>query len=237
MLILILRIFWSWNLVKKLIGDAALFFKVKKFNLKEQITVLKRYCVWKFVLLDLSFLLILFFQNPYRVFKKFIQKNFPNENFYAYGETPYTSMEKIVKECQISPMDVFLELGSGRAKNCFWLAHFVKCKVVGIERIGSFVKIANFLKKIFQYHNLSFIQGNFFQKDFCNYSVIYLYGSCLEDNEIKNLAIKFLHLNPMVKIITISYPLSDFNNQFVIKKSFEVEFTWGKTLCYLNTRK
>ena len=64
------------------------------------------------------------------------------KNVDTFGETPLTTMDVISQECGIKSSDIFYELGSGRARTCFWLHAFIGCRVYGVEYLPAFVKIA-----------------------------------------------------------------------------------------------
>lgn len=196
------------------------YLKVKLYLLKEEIFVIKNF-FW-FFKIDFAFFIFYLFLNPYRVARK---KN------NVYGETPISSLYKICTECKIGKEDLFLELGSGRGKGCFWVAKFTGCQVIGIEWISSFVKIASILKKLFRVSNLTFIEEDFFNINVIKASVIYLYGTTLSDSEIEKLVQK--KFAPNTKIISISYSLEEYSSHFKTVKSFSVSFPWGTTTCYL----
>lgn len=171
----------------------------------------------KFALIDLTFGLFALFSNPYRTCRKFLQKK-GAENIYAYGETPYTTYQKIVIECGIGPDDVWIEMGAGRGKGCFWLTSFTGCKVIGIEWIPQFVRFSKWIKTLFRMKRIEFQQTEFERADLTQATVIYLYGVW------PNLQIK-----KGVKVITISEPLEGYK----VIKSFWVRFPWGRTTAYL----
>ncbi|MBX7065874.1 MAG: hypothetical protein K1X28_01465 [Parachlamydiales bacterium] len=171
----------------------------------------------KFALIDLSFGLLGLFMNPYRTCRKFLQKR-GEENIYAYGETPYTTYEKIAKECGIGPNDTWIELGAGRGKGCFWLNHFTGCKVIGVEWVPSFVYFAKLLKRLFRIKNVQFECIDIKKADLSGATVIYLYGLWLD-----------LKIPKGAKVITTGEPL--YSNR--VLKSFWVRFPWGRTTAYL----
>ena len=173
----------------------------------------------KFALIDLTFGLIALFLNPYRTCRKFLEKK-GADNIYAYGETPYFTYEKIVKECGIGPKDTWIEMGSGRGKGCFWLAHFAGCKVIGIEWIPQFIHIARSIKTLFRMGRVQFLKSDIEKVDLSEATVIYLYG--LWPN---------LKIHEKTKVITISEPLEGYK----VIKSFWVRFPWGRTTAYLQT--
>ena len=127
-----------------------------------------------FTLIDLTFGLIALFSNPYRICRKFLEKK-GAENIYAYGETPYSTYERIAEQCGMGSDDVWIELGAGRGKGCFWLAQFIGCKVVGIEWIPQFVRGARLIRWLFRIKKVRFERLDIEKADLGEASVIYLY--------------------------------------------------------------
>ncbi len=175
----------------------------------------------KFALLDLVFGFIALLLNPYRICRKFLEKK-GEANVYAYGETPYTSYEKIARECGIGPDDTWIELGSGRGKGCFWLGHFIGCKVIGVEQIPLFTSIANGLSFLFHMKKVRFKRGDIETVDLSKATVIYLYGLYPK-----------IQVKKGVKIITTAEPLEGYQ----VIKSFWLRFPWGRTTAYLQEQK
>lgn len=212
---------------------------VQKRNLFEFIRVIGRYYPNKtFRKLDSSLLLLYFFNSPYRISKEFLQSR-GEEDLYQYGETPLTTLDFIVKECRVSNKDTVFELGSGRGRTSFWLNTFIGCQVVGIEYIPEFVENANVVKERYNVQNVKFLCEDMLQADFNGASVIYLYGTTLEDAFIEKLIERFQKLPVGTKIITISYPLTDYTTRplFEVMKRFSAKFTWGMADVYLQIRK
>lgn len=175
----------------------------------------------KFALIDLVFGFVALFMNPYRVCRKFLQKK-GAEEIYAYGETPYSTYQKIAEECKIGPSDTWVELGAGRGKGCFWLAHFTGCKVMGIEWIPQFIWQARAIKALFRIKRIQFEQLDIERADLSRATAIYLYG--LWPN---------LKIGKGVKVITISEPLEG----TILLKRFWVRFPWGRTTAFLQIQK
>jgi hypothetical protein len=210
------------------------YFNVKAYNFKNEIKIICRYYKkFSFLFFDITFKSLHLFFNPYKISRIFLQKK-GDKDIHTYGETSLITWEKIVQEVNISSSDNLFELGSGRGRTCFWSYYFLSCKVVGIERIPFFVKTANLLIKIFRIKKVSFLEKDMFSLDYSLATTIYLYGTCLSEKEIFLLIEKFRKLDKKTKIITISYPLSDYDPEaFQTEKSFPVSFAWGETLAYL----
>ena len=79
-----------------------------------------------------------------------------------------------------------------------------------------------------------FTCGQMEEVDLSFATVIYLYGSCLEESEILNLIQKFQQLSSTVKIITVSYPLTDYSAKFKVVEQFTASFPWGEATVYIN---
>jgi hypothetical protein len=127
-------------------------------------------------------------------------------------------------------------MGAGRGRCAFWLSEFVGCRVCAVEWIPLFHNISLFISKIFRFKGLTLVKDDMFNMDFQNFDIIFLYGTCLEDDEIYLLIEKLKKAGKKVKIITISYPLSAYDPSYSTIIHFPVLFPWGTADCYLNQR-
>lgn len=152
----------------------------------------------------------------------------------VYGETPLTTLDRIARECRLLSKDVVYELGCGTGRTCFWLASFVKCHTVGIDFNAHFIDKARRVACMQPALSIEFREGDMFQTDLKGATAIYLYGTCLEDEEIDNLCERFRALPKGTKIITVSYPLTDYSDAFTLEKEFSATYPWGTTSVYLN---
>lgn len=214
-----------------------IFLKTKIFNIKEFFKNLKFYRKnLKFFIADFLFFIFYFFINPYKISKRFLKKN-GNIDIHMYGETPISTFSKIIKNCNLSKENFFLDLGAGRGKCTFFASIFIKCKTLAVEQIPIFINISNFIAKLLRI-KIKFLKKDFyFFSDYKDIDVIYLYGSNLEENQIFKLLKKFKNLKKKAKIITISYPLKNYSpKEYKTIKCFSVTFNWGKTLCFLNEK-
>lgn len=217
-----------WTNLKVSFSNIIEFFKV----------AFRYYGNWSFLKADVSLRLMYLFHNPFKISKRFLM-NKGAEDVYAYGETPLTSMEKIVKECHITPKDTVYELGAGRGRVCFWLNTVVGCAAVGIEYIPEFVERAKLIVRRLKMQKIDFRFVDMLKADYSGATVCYLYGTCLEDESIKKLAAKFAKLPSGTKIITVSYPLTNFSeaHNFEVMRRFSVPFTWGHADVFLQVVK
>lgn len=221
-----------------------------KYNCMEYAKVIRYYYPkLSFAITDLSLLSLYLFSNPFRMVRRFFAKQDPlrNSDSPPYGETPLTTMQYIAQKAEITKNDTVLELGSGRGRACFWLQAFIGCTVVGIEIVPGFVMRARQIVSWRRMKNLSFCLEDMFLTNLCQASVIYLYGTCLSDEEIKKIIINMNKVSSQTKIITISYPLADYAipkkkkqetiTSFKVIKTFSVSFPWGETEAYVQVVK
>ncbi|MDP1834466.1 MAG: class I SAM-dependent methyltransferase [Chlamydiales bacterium] len=219
----------------KLVGLA---FYIRYKRLLELIQTIYRYYNNKlFRQIDRTMFFLYLFDNPYTAARKFATLQ-GEEDIYTYGETPLTTLEQIVKRCGITANDTVYELGSGRGRSCFWLHCFVGCKVVGIEYNPHFYRKAEAIRAHYDVRNVTFVCEDLLKVNYSKATVVYLYGSCLEENFIFDLIEKLRKLPVDAKIITVSYPLTDYTFEplFELIDEFDVPFTWGTTTVYVQVR-
>lgn len=208
-------------------------------NFTDFLRVVTRYYPrWSYAKVDGSLLLTYLFDNPFTISKRFLMKK-GAKDVYAYGETPLTTIEFLAKECDLKASDTVFELGCGRGRTCFWLREFIGCKVVGIEYIPEFAERASRVASKLKLDRIEFRQEDFLHSDFQGATAIYLYGTCYDDDFITQLINKLKKCAPGTKIISISYPLSEYTNEddFEVMKRFTATFTWGVADVYLQVRK
>lgn len=170
---------------------------------------------------DLSLLSRYRHQSPYQINRVYGSKA------HDYGETPITTMAEIAIQCQIQAGDRVVEMGAGRGRAALFLAEHIGCFVTAYE------KIPHFVQKMVASDRLTMICQDMLAADFSKADIIYLYGTMLDDEVICCLAKVF---PPLVKIITVSYPLSDYSTHYKTIKSFSGRFPWGTTEVYWNER-
>lgn len=192
----------------------------------------------QFLKIDMSMRCAYFFHDPYTISKQYLKK-IGEENIYAYGETPLTTLDKISKECRLSSKDIVYELGCGRGMGCFWLNSFIGCKVVGIDYVPEFIAKAKNIQSKYNLTNMEFIHADILEIDYSPATVLYLYGTCLEDSYLEKLASHISNVSSGTKIITVSFPLSDYTSKpiYEVMNRFTATFPWGEADVYLQIKK
>lgn len=172
-------------------------------------------------------LIIYFFRSPYRML---------NKNINPYGETPYFTLDKMAKNFGVLSTDTVLDLGCGRGLGVFFWSEQVKAQSYGIDNHAMFILRANRIKKVLNIKKAHLIEGDFFEYPLEKMTVIYLYGTALSDEAIEKMIQRFIQLSTSPKIITVTYPLSEFSSKFVTENQFTGFFPWGRSEVYLNRK-
>lgn len=201
------------------------------FQLKDSFTAFWRYP--GFILQSLYLSALYFLKNPFRVSKHFWQEK-GAEEVDVYGETPLFTLDKIRARAALSKEDTFFDLGMGRGRGCLFLKQIVGCKVVGLEIIPEFVKKADQVKNLFRLNDIWFSLKDLEAADLSRGTVFYIYGNFLSDETLKKIGEKLDALPKGVKVISVSFPMSDYTRKFELSDTFQGEFPWGTTDIYLS---
>lgn len=222
--------------MKEFFSLAALRAKVTFFAIIEQIRVTGFYVEYPtFALYDIKLLLSYLFHNPFGISKNFHEKRGSDE-VHVYGETPLTSLATILKEAAVQESDTFFDLGMGRGRGCFFVRDVIGCKVVGIEFIQEFVQKAQAVQQRFKISDLEFRQEDITQSNFAGGTVFYIYSNFLPDSDLTQVAAHMANLPAGIKVISVSFPITDYSDQFEVSNCFPIAFPWGWTDVYISTR-
>lgn len=212
----------DWQLLRLSIKQIGLFWRGQWWVVRKNYRYGRFMFAW--IWLRMSYL----FDSPYRVSRRY-QRRRKAADLHVYGETPLPAFAGIVKKAGISPGDHVFELGAGSGFTSLWLNAVCRCKVTAIEQIPVFCWR---LKRTAGRAGLSgvdvrcedYLHTSLKQADF-----IYLYGSNLEDDVIQALVERFQELPDSVRIVTVSYPLSDYAAEglFPVIDRFTADFDWG----------
>lgn len=209
-----------------------LFLKVKWFLYREERKVRREFS--SFLPYEQALKRAYHFQNPFRICRDFMRQQ-KEKNPHVYGETPLPIFDRIAKRCKIQSHDVIFEIGCGRGRGAMFLSHLYGCKVVGIDWVPTFIDIAKAIAaEIDPPIPLAFRCEDMLLADYSGATVIYLYGTCLSDQQVLSLAAHFEKLPPSTKIVTVSYPLTDYSDRFRVVDRFSESFPWGEGEIFFN---
>ena len=221
--------------VKERLELLYLYFVVKKRNFIEAMRVLWRYDRRPaFALTHILFTLQYLFINPYTIARRHLRTN-GDDDTCAYGETPLTSFHTLATECEITEDDTLIELGCGRGLGMFWLNTFIGCHVIGVDVVPLFIMKGKHITRLLNNKEVAFCNDSFLNTDYSGVTTVYFYGTGFDEKIIESLISTLATLPTGTKIITVSYPLTDYTDNpiFTTIKSFPITFAWGQTDAYL----
>ncbi len=221
------------NPLRERIQLFGLSLKVKLFLWKEALHLRRRYP--RFAPYARAFQRAYRFRNPYRICRSHLNQQGAGE-LDAYGETPLLVLAEIARACGWDQTDTVLDLGCGRGKGAFFLSHLTGCRTIGIDWVPFFVQTAQRIADgTAPRLPVEFYCQTMQQADFSRATGVYLYGTCLSDEDIHSLIEKFREMPPGAKIATVSYPLSDYSPSFKTLGQFTAVFPWGEAEIYTQT--
>lgn len=165
-------------------------------------------------------------ENPYQISKQYLVEQ-GEKDPYQYGETPLTTVAAIADAFGIASSDLVIEMGAGRGRVALFLAEYIGCRVMAFETVPRFVE------KMVDSEKVEVVHGDMFEAPFEGATAVFLYGTMLPDEAIKNVAAK---IPAGVKVITVSYGLSSYDQGYQTTNIITGVFPWGKTEVYLNER-
>jgi SAM-dependent methyltransferase len=144
-----------------------------------------------------------------------------------YGETPLDLWAKIAKAAKITEKDLFLDLGCGRGRLCFWTSQNYQCRSLGVDWVPKFIRRAQFLAWLFRIQNVQFLCTNLKKGLLQEATVIYLYTYHPEEE-----LLDFSYLKAGCRVITVSEPLQC--EGFSVGAIVKAQFPWGDTEVFVN---
>lgn len=211
-----------------------LYFRVKWFLFQERRHIRRLFP--RFWVYEEAFKRAYRFRNPFRICKAHLKQRGETDTD-AYGESPLPALARIAEECGLTLDDIVVELGCGRGRGLLFLSCYIGCKGIGVDWVPFFIEQAKAISQATEPSlPVEFRCERMEETDLSEATVVYLYGTCLSDQMILELVRAFEKLLPTVKIITVSYALSDYSSQFQTLKQFSVIFPWGQGEIFLNSR-
>jgi SAM-dependent methyltransferase len=158
-------------------------------------------------------------------------------NPYQYGETPMRTLDELCRRFDIRSTDSVYELGCGPGYTALWLRLVCGCRVVGIDRVPHFVTRAQRLVRRHGLDRIDFRCQDLLATDYSEASFVYLYGTCLDDEVIRQLLTHLEGLRAGARVLTVSYSLSDYGSRsFELIDRAQLRYTWGTATTYLQRR-
>lgn len=158
---------------------------------------------------------------------------------HTFGELLTPSLIKVLNTINITPEDVFLDLGSGMGKLA--LTVYLRTQmnhVIGVEgskeyhvqAVNIFQNLRQQVPDLFSKGKLDLILGNFLDFDFNQASIIYSCSTCFTQELLWLIGDK-INQSPNVKQVLSLKPIANLD-RLPFKKAIAVECSWDSALCY-----
>ncbi|MBY0528695.1 MAG: class I SAM-dependent methyltransferase [Rhabdochlamydiaceae bacterium] len=173
--------------------------------------------------------------NPYRISNQFLRsQGFAQRDLY--GETPLSTLQQVALALKLTSEDHLFELGCGRGRGVFFLRCLYGCEVTGIDWHPTFISRAQKIAPLDTQNRTHFTCSDFMQADLSQATVIYLYGTCLQDEEIHLFCQRLSECALLKYVATVSFPLCDYDPLFKTLSVFSASFPWGDADLFINAR-
>ena len=186
--------------------------------------------------LDLFFHKLYHLKNPYRICKEYNRAK-GLTSCHSYGETPLTVFQEMFEKGNLKTSDSFVDLGCGRGRGVFFASSFFGCHSIGVELIPFFCKQAKEISSFAKMKKLQFFCQEMTSFDVTLGSFFYFYALCMEEKEV---ALTVAHLEKMTlgsKVVSVSFPITEYSSSFSLISSWEAKYPWGKTRLFLHVKK
>ena len=154
----------------------------------------------------------------------------------SYGETPLTVFHEIFQKGDLSQEDCFVDLGSGRGRGVFFAATQWACHAIGVERVPYFCEKAQKISLLIQAKKTQFFCEEIGSFDLTLGTFFYFYAICMEEEELKLSILHLEKIRPGSKLVTVSFPLTDYSDSFSLLSSWESTYPWGTAELFLHVR-
>ncbi len=188
--------------------------------------------------LDISLMLHYGRRNPFALSASATRQGL-DPDLTVYGETPWTTLQRILDAVAFTSEQHFVELGAGTGRNLCFVHCFYGSRVTGYELIPDFVTLFSrwqqqpFVQQLLPAEAVSLVHRNWFEVALEG-DVFLLVGTCYNARNRRQAERVLRQLAPGKKVITISYrlPASD----FLLLASFAASFSWGKGTVFIQER-
>ncbi len=202
--------------------------KVFWFSLKEEIKVRRLfYSNEVFAKVDCFLRSLYRFKSPYRICKS-----------STYGETPLTVFHEMFEKAGLSASDCFVDLGCGRGRGVLFAAAAHNCTSIGVERIAIFCEEAQKASKLMHGNTPQFFCQEIGDCDAIELGTFfYFYSLCMSEEELERSVKQLEKMKKGSKLITVSFPITEYSDHFSFESSWETTYPWGRAELFLHLKK
>jgi SAM-dependent methyltransferase len=157
------------------------------------------------------------------------------EDDLTYGEATWGSVFKIMEFVNPSKDKIFYDLGCGTGRICFFMNIYYGLETWGIDLIPTFIGNAQQISEKFNLKDIHFLQTNWLDIALEKADILYIAGTCLDDNTLKKLIEKLKSLKTGTIVISVSNWLKGEHLELI--KTMNLPFSWGWAKVYISKAK
>lgn len=170
-------------------------------------------------------------RDPYFLARKEGRRLPVDPSTLTYGTTPLVTIADLLQRVEARPGERFYELGCGQGRVALFAATWAGLDVDAWELLPTFVSVAERIRSRLQLANLRLHQANLLEADLSQADVVYLAGTCLDDETIDRLCERAKALRPGARVISLSFPLDTPGLETIAQ--IPVPVSWGRSTAYL----
>jgi len=194
------------------------------------------YWLWPLMQADLYWMQAYGLKSPFTLSRRATARAELPEDLTVYGETPWTTLERIAQAAGLKAQDQVFELGCGTGRTLLFFYYWYGCQVRGYELVPEFVEIfASLNQKLAWGQDVEMHQQNWFEADLSPGSFFFLVGSCYSDQHLLQAARQLAQVRPGSTVVTVSCPLPA--EDFELQSQFLAPFSWGRATVYIHRRR
>lgn len=153
---------------------------------------------------------------------------------FGFGETPPSTLKKIIESIDYQDYNLFVDLGSGRGKAVLTANILYDLKGIGIELLPTHVCRSRKLKQAFGIEQVEFLQKDIFNSDLSKKGIYYVVATSFDEPTAWKLNEKFKEIPMGSTIITVHHKLT--KPEFKLTSNFQGIFSWGFDQVYFYRR-
>lgn len=186
--------------------------------------------------LDFLFFLAYSVHSPFTISRKDTEQFLLPEDLTIYGETPWITIEKILKRISIKESDHFFELGFGTGRTLLFVNRFFNIPVTGFELIPTFVEKAQRINQTMPGNKpVNLLNLDWFTGDLTKGTIFYITGTCYSDEQIELMLEKMREIPDDSYIITTSFPIQQEN--IIQIEELSCLYSWGKGTVFIHKKR
>ncbi|MGE0491871.1 MAG: cyclopropane-fatty-acyl-phospholipid synthase family protein [Vulcanimicrobiota bacterium] len=151
---------------------------------------------------------------------------------FRYGETPWFTAEEILREAELGPDDVFIDLGCGRGKMVFMAHLLTGAQAIGVDLLASYLVVARRIVAWLGLDGVSFRHQDFADTPLEEVTCVYVAGTVFEEDTRLDLAACVDDLAEGTRWISVGW--QTLHPDLELWRQQEYLFSWGRETVYFH---